>query len=165
MGNQILTNKTLYHIVNSHEAEEIEGTGFILPCDVWSYMSVNLNGDFDHSFPLDYSGQSCPNRKVMEAVEKGQKGWISGRSYVPNIFLSDSLDTRMPLRGNKEELTHAYTFTVQEIMKQGLKVFKNPSAEFPTLYNIPFVDKRGIKVGRITHVPETVTELLKRGKI
>ncbi len=169
MGNQVTSNKKLYHIVTDREALDIHKSGFIEPWEAWSYMSVNLIGEFDSAMPLDGSGESCTRREAIEAAEKGREGWIGGRSYVPNIFLTDSLEVRMPLRGSAEILTHAYAFTVKEIMEQGLRVFKNPSAEFPNLYNVPCIDERGLRVvdfrGRVMHAPETVTELLKKGKL
>ena len=59
--------------------------------------------------------------------------------------------------------------TVRDILKQALQVFKNPSDEFPTLYNVPCRDGKGLKVADrkigVMHAPETITELLKRGTL
>jgi hypothetical protein len=167
MGNQIITNKTLYHIVTSFEAKEISKTGFITPWPRGSYLSVNVDGNFDQITNIDLN--DCCNERIIEEVQKG-RNWIQGSSFIQNIFLSDSLEVQMPLRGSKEVLTHAYTFTVQEIMKQhGLKVFKNPSGEFPALYNVPCMDGKGLRIvngkRRVIYAPETVTDLLKRGRL
>ncbi|MBT6995665.1 hypothetical protein HN865_00325 [Candidatus Woesearchaeota archaeon] len=160
MGNQILTNKTLYHIVTSNEAAEIEKTGFITPVEPMAYMSINQYGYFDFSSAANLIGKSD---------EEKRNSYIVGRSDMPNIFFSDSLEVQMPLRGTAENLTHVYTFTVRDILKQALQVFKNPSDEFPTLYNVPCRDGKGLKVADrkigVMHAPETITELLKRGTL
>jgi len=125
--------KMLFHYTNRAKGEEIIRTGEIKPSKPRTYLSVNENGDFDSTLPTGPPG----------------KGWISGTSEIPNIFLTDTPPDQIgkkPFGVGPNYCDYSFPITVGEILNQGLRIYKNPSREYPNIYNVPSPDRRGLKV-------------------
>lgn len=118
-----LLPQTLYHYTSEQKALQIRSSGLLAPSAPWLYLSVNLRGVFDSELPTGDPGE----------------GWVSGRSEVPNIFLTD-LPTDMVLaapQGIVAAEEYVVSVPVKRIHAQGLSVFKNPSKEYDHIYNVP----------------------------
>ncbi len=78
--------------------------------------------------------------------EKGNDLW---ESLIPNVFLTDvppACIFSIGLGLNLKKVEVVYPITVEEILKQGYRVFKNPNIEYENLYNVPIVNGDGLRV-------------------
>lgn len=141
MSEKLSTDMILFHYTDSRTAQQILRNGRILPSPSMTYLSVNENGSFDESYPTGPKG----------------KGWISGRSYVPNIFLTSTsfIDIdKEPFGLSSLHREYVFQVTISEIERQELRVFKNPSNEYQNIYNVPLRNSQSLKINprNVLHV-------------
>ena len=86
---------------------------------------MNLEGKFDYEYPTGPKGA----------------GWIGGRSNTPNIFLTDTSPEFMKIQdfGSNQDKQYAFMITIEDIISQDLRIYPNPSKEYPNIYNIPCI--------------------------
>jgi hypothetical protein len=115
--------KVLYHYTSYEKSLEILSSKSIYPSVPGTYLSVNSEGVFDVASPTGPKGA----------------GWISGRSKIPNIFLTDTLPSLLEMEdfGSNHDKYCAFTISVEDIINQNLRVYQNPSKEYSNIFNIP----------------------------
>lgn len=106
------------------KAEKILETGQIPPAKPLAFLSLNRDGQFDDA----YEDGPVGNRS------------ITGRSYTPNVFLTNfppntPIDVDLGPRLGYEY--YIFLVTPEEIIEQNLRVFPNPSTEFSFVFNVP----------------------------